>query len=294
MRPADLLDDLKAHYWLGLRPPEVGDKVGKQIYDLVVQVLNPVNSLFSSLRHEAVFLLGKRKDRDLRAITAVAIALKDPDVDVVESAAWALGQAGWLDGTLDGCLRNTIIANLLGLSAANQQSQPRLARIAAKSAETLQGLGLVDQDLWPPWEKCKPGTHPNKPNKPDGDGWSTGTKTAVAVAALAVLGLGAYLVLGGRRQTPLQGWEPPRPRRKCPRFAAAFARVETLVQDTDTADWTDLSRRLLTGNMADADFFARKGDCAAAGNKLAVVRQILRRGRSAAPWELLAARRRAW
>lgn len=182
--------------------------LGDPVDDVIATTTDPSNKV----RLSAAIALGNRastNSTDKRAIPAMLVMLGDADPNIRAVAAAAFAIPGWVDATVDGCIRNRLIAQL----DANASVDPNaIGRAKAAAAHQLMiELGMVDQDHLPIDQKCgvvrlPPLVNVGKlvdPNAPpEGDGMSTSDKLAIVAATSVFLGVVAYAVLG--RKHPAQ------------------------------------------------------------------------------------------
>lgn len=174
--------------------------------DAVDDIIPDARSSNMKLRLASVITLGtraKNNTMDKRAVPVMLERLADSEAAIRSVAASAFAIPGWIDATVDPCLRNRLIANL----QANAEVDPNSIS-KAKAAEALQlllELGMLDQAHLPIAEKCGPGTGPFVPPKVDPGplvdpnasiGMSAGEKVAIVGAAAVTMGVIAYAVLG--------------------------------------------------------------------------------------------------
>jgi hypothetical protein len=181
--------------------------LGDPVDDVITTTTDPSNKV----RLSAAIALGKRAvtlSTDKRAIPAMLVMLGDVDPNIRAVAASAFAIPGWVDATVDGCIRNRLIAQL----DANASVDPNaIAKAKAAAAHQLMiDLGMVDQAHLPIDEKCgvvrlPPLVNVGKlvdPNAPPAGDMSTNDKLALVTATAVLLGVVAYAVLG--RKHPAQ------------------------------------------------------------------------------------------
>ncbi len=113
----DVEDNWIAFHGLGRTTWDVEDNwiafhgLGDPVDDVIATTTDPSNKV----RLSAAIALGKRAvtdSTDKRAIPAMLVMLGDVDPNIRAVAASAFAIPGWVDATVDGCIRNRLIAQL--------------------------------------------------------------------------------------------------------------------------------------------------------------------------------------
>lgn len=166
-----------------------------------------------SVRLTAAVGMGRVTNRD-NLIWHKAL-LTDDYAPIRAIAAAGLDRTGYVDATVHPCTRNKLGAELLARSNKDKEPFPVIRSQAEKTYNHFRELGLFDARFLPVSEKCYPNPLPpwtpntgtgaggGQPPAADGQppakaGLATSTKVAIGVASVALLALGAVLVVRGR------------------------------------------------------------------------------------------------